>query len=201
MEHLKTGDIVLFSSGYSGIWGILSRLIKWSTDSPYTHIGMVLKDPTFIDPSLRGLYVWHSGFESILDVEDHTHKVGIQITPLKEMVEEYKYNKGAVYYRSIQCDPICFHNLSELHKTVHNKPYDFNAKDWMEAFFRKDDMPQKDSRFWCSAFVGYIYTQCGILEKDTDWSILRPSDFSLAYDNQFLYFNHNYTLQPEENEL
>lgn len=39
--------------------------------------------------------------------------------------------------------------------------------------------PQKTDRFWCSAFVGYVYTACGILDGDTDWSILRPSDFSV----------------------
>tara|TARA_B110001452_G_scaffold227748_1_gene202796 strand:- start:1228 stop:1497 length:270 start_codon:yes stop_codon:yes gene_type:complete len=38
---------------------------------------------------------------------------------------------------------------------------------------------QKTNRFWCSALVGYIYTQSGILKKETDCSILVPNDFSL----------------------
>jgi hypothetical protein len=204
MEKLKTGDVVLFSSNYSGLWGYISKMIKWSTESPYTHVGMVLKDPTFINPSLKGLYLWQSGKEVVLEAEEHTHKFGVQITPLRDVIDEYKRNGGTVYYRSIDCDiSLCFDNnhLSKLHKIVHNKPYDIYASDWIEAFFRKDDEPQKDNRFWCSAFVGYIYTKCGILEDDIDWSILRPSDFSLEYDNQFLYFKNGYKLEPLEIEL
>ena len=204
MENLKTGDVVLFSSNYSGFWGYISKMIKWSTDSPYTHVGMVLKDPTFINPSLKGLYLWQSGKEVVLDAEEQTHKFGVQITPLRDVIEEYKRNGGTVYYRSIDCDiSWCFddNHLAELHKIVHNKPYDIYARDWIEAFFRKDHKPQKDNRFWCSAFVGYIYTKCGILEEDIDWSILRPSDFSLEYDNQFLYFKNGYKLEPLEIEL
>ena len=51
--------------------------------------------------------------------------------------------------------------------------------DWIEGIIRKDSEPQKTNRFWCSALLGYIYTSCGILKQDTDWSILRPSDFSI----------------------
>jgi hypothetical protein len=70
---------------------------------------------------------------------------------------------------------------------VYNKPYDIVPSDWIEAFLRVDPSPQKISRFWCSALVGYIYTMCGVLDTHTDWSILRPSDFSLEMEN--LIFN------------
>ena len=56
-------------------------------------------------------------------------------------------------------------------------------KDWIEAFLQKDSKPQKTDRFWCSALVGYIYTKCGLLNEKTDWTILRPSDFSLSGEN------------------
>ena len=53
-----------------------------------------------------------------------------------------------------------------------------NPIDWIMAFFREDITPQKTNRFWCSALIGYIYTKLGILNSDTDWSNLRPCDFS-----------------------
>ena len=69
--------------------------------------------------------------------------------------------------------------------------------DW--ALFRKDGEPQKTDRFWCSALIGYIYTKCGILKADTDWSILRPSDFSL--DGELLNFNEGFSLSVEETRI
>lgn len=203
MEKLKTGDILLFSSNGTGFFKYFSDLIKWGTHSKFTHVAMVLKDPTFIHPALKGLYVWESGWEPGTDPQDGKHKLGVQITPLHEILHLYKENGGECYYRSLDCDPSCFSktNLEKIHHVVYNKPYDICPLDWVEAYLQKDVSPQKTDRFWCSSFVGYIYTQCGILESDMDWSILRPSDFSLEYDNQFLYFNKEYKLEPTENTL
>ena len=64
---------------------------------------------------------------------------------------------------------------------AYDKIYDIIPTDWIEAAFRRDDNPQKTSRFWCSALVGYIYTQCGCLHPGTDWSMIRPSDFVEDY--------------------
>ena len=73
--------------------------------------------------------------------------------------------------------------LLQIHSVVYDKPYDIVPKDWVEAFFKKDSEPQKTDRFWCSALVGFIYTQAGILDSNTDWSILTPNDFSLDGEN------------------
>ena len=86
--------------------------------------------------------------------------------------------------------------LKEIHEVVYNKPYDIVPQDWIQALFRKDDSPQKTNRFWCSALVGYIYTKCGIIKSDTDWSILRPSDFSL--DGERLSFINGNSLSKTE---
>ena len=56
-------------------------------------------------------------------------------------------------------------------------------RDWIRALLRIDNKPQKTDRFWCSALIGYIYTKCGILNPDTDWSIMSPSDFSIETNN------------------
>ena len=68
--NLNTGDLLLFDNeDYSG-FGFLSCLIKKITKSNISHIAMVLKDPDFIHPSLKGYYVWESGWEGTPDPQD-----------------------------------------------------------------------------------------------------------------------------------
>ena len=157
---------------------------------------MIIKDPTFISPCLKGTYVWESGWEGEYDPQDNKIKLGVQITPLKEILENFSNSK--VIIRKLNCPPITFtdEKLRKIHDIVYDKPYDIIPKDWIQAFFRKDGEPQKTDRFWCSALVGYIYTKCGILKSDTDWSILRPSDFSL--DGELLNLNDGYKLSNTE---
>ena len=53
--NLKTGDILLLDYEGGGFFGVFTSLIKYFTHSKYSHIGLVLKDPTFIHPSLKGI--------------------------------------------------------------------------------------------------------------------------------------------------
>ena len=45
-------------------------MIEFSTHSNFSHIGMIVKDPTFISPSLKGTFVWESGWEGEYDPQD-----------------------------------------------------------------------------------------------------------------------------------
>jgi hypothetical protein len=185
LSKLKTGDLILCVDRKStGIFGAFTSLIQWGTHSNYTHTAVVLKDPTFIHPHLKGLYVWESSKEEKPDPQDNKFKIGVQITPLSELIESYK-NTGHIFYRSVQCPKNYFsdENLKQVHDVVYNKPYDIVIKDWIEAFFQKDTHPQKTDRFWCAALVGFIYTKCGLLNKNTDWSIMTPNDLSLSGEN------------------
>ena len=196
--NLKTGDLLLFNSHSSSFFS-LSSLIKWGTHSNYTHVAMVLKDPSFIHPCLKGTFVWESSWEGTPDTQDGKVKLGVQITPIKEMIDSYGTQN--VFVRKIECDETLFspETLSEVHNIVYDKPYDIVPTDWVEALFRKDAEPQKSDRFWCSALVGYIYTKCGILDANTDWSILRPSDFSLT--GEHLDFTSKAKLSNSESKL
>ena len=84
--NLKTGDLLLFNSHSSSFFS-LSSLIKWGTHSNYTHVAMVLKDPSFIHPCLKGTFVWESSWEGTPDPQDGKVKLGVQITPIKEMID------------------------------------------------------------------------------------------------------------------
>ena len=59
MDMLKTGDVLLYSrptsSWMSSITGMLSRSNTNKPKIEYTHCGMILRDPTFIHSSLKGL--------------------------------------------------------------------------------------------------------------------------------------------------
>jgi len=184
MNELNTGDILLFSGNDS----LISSLIKRFTNSEVTHVGMILKDPDFIHPSLKGYYVWESGKEDEPDPQDNKTKFGVQITPFEEIYQSYQEDSGNIYVRKVNQPNNIFtiDKLEGIHKVIYDKPYDIVPKDWIEGYLQKDPDPQKTNRFWCSALLGYIYTQCGCLNKYTDWSILRPCDFS---DTTKLKFN------------
>ena len=108
---------------------------------------------------------------------------GIILIVYSQRVLLYHKDKGKIYVRRVTCpiDLFTTEKLSQIHEIVYNKIYDIIPRDWIEAAFRRDDNPQKISRFWCSALVGYIYVQCGCLHPGTDWSIIRPSDFVKNY--------------------
>ena len=193
MSHLnlKTGDLLLFDYNETGILGFLNKAIKYFTKSPYSHIAMVLKDPSFIHPSLKGYYIWESSWEGTPDPQDGKTKLGVQITPLDEILNSCKKSNSSIFLRRVNCPENTFNNqvLSETHEVVYDKPYDLVPSDWINAISRKDNDPQKTDRFWCSALVGYIYTTCNLLVKNTDWSILRPSDFSDKYNGDLHWMN------------
>ena len=174
--NLKTGDILLFS--YHGN-SLFSYLIKKFTHSEFTHVAMVLKDPEFIHPSLKGYYLWESGEENNPDPQDNKKKLGVQITPFEEIYQSYAKTNSEIYLRKINSSKnFSNEKLKEIHNIVYDKPYDLVPEDFYEALKHKDKEPQKTNRFWCSALLGYIYTKCNILNENTDWSILFPCDFS-----------------------
>ena len=116
--------------------------------------------------------------------QDNKKKIGVQITPFVELYEKYKKTGSKIYIRKIgDNNNITDEKLKQIHDVVYDKPYDINVFDWILAFFRRDVFPQKTDRFWCSALVGYIFTMIGVLKKDTDWSIMYPSDFALDGEN------------------
>ena len=100
---------------------------------------MILKDPIYIKPNLKGLFVWESSWEGHPDPQDGKLKLGVQITPLEEILHAYQ-GKGDVFIRQLNCFPNSFTNekLLQIHSVVYDKPYDIVPKDWVEAFFKKD---------------------------------------------------------------
>ena len=178
ISDLETGDILLFYPKPSNIfYKILDTGIRYFTDSNYTHVAIVLKNPNFIDNPLEGVYMWESSYEGTPDPQDGKIKLGVQMTSIKEFLKTYS---GQIYVRKLKKGHCNFtdEKLKEIHNVVYDKPYDIVPSDWINAISRTDTNPQKTSRFWCSALVSYILVQIGFLDTEVDWSIIRPCDLS-----------------------
>ena len=173
MTDLEDFDILLFSGHY--LWP--SYLIEWAQGSPYSHIGIVLKKPTYLHPKLTGIYLLESGREYKPDCEDGKYKFGVQLTELNGMIGEYN---GNIYKRKLVCDKTDFHKkFKEIHTEIYDKPYDDNLLDIMraETGLKLGDC-QIDSRFFCSALVTFVYMKLGLLPEDIAWSIIEPKAYS-----------------------
>lgn len=197
LSELMTGDLLLFhnrASCLSSCMNLFSGLIDCCTGSKFSHVGIVLRDPTYINPNLKGLYLLESGLEREPDPEDHKVKLGVQITPMSEIIETSQDED--IYIRHLICnrDEQFYKNLTEAHTKVHNLSYDINIIDWITALERAESNPlwllnsnsrkQKNNTFWCSALVAYIYVKLGFLPLSTPWTLVSPKEFGTDNSNR-----------------
>lgn len=132
-KTLKTGDILLCDNFQQKGLGLFGWLIKYATTSDFSHTGMIIIDPEFTDPPMKGIYVWQSGTADIPDAEDGKRKIGVQLTPFLEFVHNYY---GKIYLR-------------RLHIYIHDKSsdeniciYDNDTMDNMDNNMDNDDLPK-----------------------------------------------------------
>ena len=62
LKNCKTGDILLYHTTYS-----YSRAIEYCTGSKFSHISFIVRDPTYLDDKLNGIYIIEAAAESIPD--------------------------------------------------------------------------------------------------------------------------------------
>lgn len=211
LDNLQTGDLLLFSG--SDVW--YDKLIKWWTKSKYSHIGIVLRDPTYISPELKGLYMLESGMEDFNDSEDHVRKIGVQITDLNELLEEqevkpfYKFVVHRKLHTKMSKEEI-EQKMIDIHKVVYNRPYDINLYDfWMTSGSVKYvEKPVEESKwgiinwltpnhrrndtYFCSALAGFVYTEMGLLPPTTKWTECTPEFFSSEENPEMKLTTGNY---------
>lgn len=188
INELNTGDIILFHN----ITTFFGCCIQLCTNSKFSHIGIILKDATYIDDKLKGLYVLHSSaLEPQTDVISNKMIKGVQITKLNNLIS--CYGKNNIKIRKLHLfKPLDTNKLKKVYFDIKDKPYDFNPKHWIlaELGYRNKST---DEMFWCSALVGYIFKSMGWLDKpsierkrsrsdsissETEWSLLTPKDWT-----------------------
>ena len=118
---LKTGDILLFDDMSKTCLGCWNQVIKCFSKSRYSHVAMVLKSPTYLDPQLTGTYIWESSWEGKPDPQDGKTKLGVQITPIEEILDEYRNTKSYVFLRRLTVPDglITVEKLRKIHKVVY----------------------------------------------------------------------------------
>jgi len=133
LDQLQTGDLLLFRGS-----GIISKVVECFGTSRYSHVGMIVRNPSFIHPELEdGLYVLESSWNHTPDAEDHQIKLGVQLHKLSDVIPEFA--KGSTYIRRVYCErnKDFYDALKRAHDVVHNKPYDENPMDWIRAKYNE----------------------------------------------------------------
>lgn len=167
-------DIILFAGCPKkfGLNRLFDNFIKYFTNSEFTHIGFVLNNPHWIHKDLKGLYLWNSGIYKGGNVEENNKEtMGVQLNALHEYINDFE---GHVYIRKINTKDLDIDKLVNIHKKVHDVPYNTNIVDWVCAYFNVDRVPYKQERFWCSAFVAYVLENLGYLNKSLNWDVIKP---------------------------
>lgn len=191
----ETGDILL----YQGKKYWYERFIEYFTNSNFSHVSIIVKNPKTIGIDLpNGLYILESGMEPYKDVEDGNYKTGVQLVNFEKHIENCKREGQKIWYRKLYTkrDEKFYNTLKEIHKQVHGKTYDFDAIDWLEAYvrnvYKSPINKQRTDKFWCSALVCYVYVKLGLIDSEEDWTHTRPSDFSSNY-NTLKFIQKNLT--------
>lgn len=177
---LETGDLLLFHGTT-----LLSNILEYFGQSKYSHIGMIVKNPKFLNDHLEdGIYVLDSSYGYKPDEEDNQIKYGVQIHKLEDIIK--LYDPYMIYIRKVKNvirDNIFYEKLKEIHTTIYNKPYDLNIIDWITALENLSNpitinpLWKKTNRFWCSSLISYIYLKLGWI-SDVNWSLIAPREFS-----------------------
>lgn len=182
-DELNTGDILLFhhendcKTCYNCVFSCFTGLIEACTESKYSHVAIVIRDPQFTNPPMKGLYVLESSFEDFPDAEDHRYKFGVELEEFDKVIASAAPHE-TIYWRKLVCvrDALFYEKLAETHKMVYDKPYDIYPKDWIDALFHKKNASNGHvtSRFFCSALVAFVYYQWGFLPYSVEWTLVTP---------------------------
>ena len=187
-SNLQTGDVILFKGDWWYSW-----LLEKFGRSPYSHCGMILRDPTYINPDLTGLYILQSGIGLPPDIEGNTRS-GVQLTKFEDELKIYK--PGEVFVRHLTAirDQRFYQILGSVYNEHAQDPYDFHLLDWMEAKMMLDDgwktahciFPwnnvKNNHAFWCSALLAFIFCRLGFFENPDNipYTLISPKDWGSA---------------------
>jgi len=205
LDHFQTGDILLFNG--QGFW--FSYVVEWATWSDYSHIGIVLKDPIYLKPELKGLYMLESGTEKFPDAIEHRICYGVQVVNLKKVIDSYI---GRIYYRKLEkivseeslSDLGCKINnahvkMSKTLKEIWPKIRDHGYDDRLWDLFRAEinlnwgDNHRID-KFICSALVSYLYQKAEIFKNEIEWDLIKPYDYAPKGKIETKYLKNEYKL-------
>lgn len=176
-KTLKTGDILLCDNLQQKGLGLFGWLIKYATTSDFSHTAMIIIDPEFTNPPMKGVYVWQSGTADIPDAEDGKRKIGVQLTPFLEFVHSYY---GKIYLR-------------RLHISISDKSSDENISIYdndNDNNNDNDDLPKSGYIHHTKKIVNYM-NPIHILKNTlsyvyTGYSFITRNIYNLYNPNRYL---------------
>ena len=186
---MDTCDILLFESNYTGLFGWWGWIVSKVTRSKWTHVAIVLRDPTYIDQSYKGLYVLESG------TEKWNPDWGVMVSPLDKILADTTHKRVA-YRKLIHSREGFREKMEAIYRTVKDKSYDANVIELLGNELKAPLLAngQELDRFICSSLVGYVYSAIGLLPDTTQWFYLQPWHFSTNNNMKIL----NGHLGPEQ---
>lgn len=201
VDQMETGDLLLFHG--AGYW--FSYVVEWATWSEFSHIGMILKDPTWIREDLKGIYMLESGTEKFPDAVEHKIHYGVQVVSIEKLMEFYC---GRVYFKKLvrpnKIESIgVAESFDSVIQYVWNKiediPYDDNLWDLMRTEFgiKWGDM-HRTNKFFCSALVTFLYDRFGLFQTELDWDMILPEDYNDGSKKIEKFLIPEYSLKPKE---
>jgi hypothetical protein len=172
-EHLRTGDIVLFSGK-----GAVASIIKLTTGK-WSHVGMVVRVRELLD----AVFLWESTtLSSIADLESGRAVKGVQLVPLSQRLATYN---GEVRIRQLSRD-ISRDMELKLHacrRELSRRPYERSQAELFKAAWDGiggQNHPDLSSVF-CSELVAEAYQAMGLLPRPpvgAPANEYTPADFS-----------------------
>jgi len=181
-----TWDILLFSGN-----GPFSVAEEFVTNSVYSHIGTIYKDP-----KSKKCYNWESTMaDDTIDVFTHDHKTGPRLIPLWEGLTDYVDSGGNyVVYRKLftpsngegkESSPRRgyssekYRRMLKWMKSQSDKSYEEKLWELPAAYFKRTLYPRgsDDSSYFCSELIADTWKMAGIpLHRASD--LYCPQDFS-----------------------
>ena len=185
MEYnLETGDLIFFNEPSSSIF---TRIIYGTDD--VVSCGIVLKNPTFISPLLKGIYIWScTNF-----TQTEICNMNSQIEPLDSILKKYpnyslRVRKCPDNARFLFSDS----KLKLIHSKLHNnEPQNLYQFDWFDLSIR-NIAPNKS--LTSSVFCCYILVFIGIIASNTDYLKITNDHFT-STDNYITWQYKYYQLQ------
>jgi hypothetical protein len=155
--------------------------VEWFTWSDYSHIGIVLKDPTYIDPKLKGFYLLESGTEAFPDAVEHKIRFGVQIVDLQKVFDLYH---GNIYHRKLYLPESKSGHISgaltRIWEQIKDDTYDYNPWDLLKVESRLNvGDNHRTNAFFCSALTTFIYHLAGLFkDPQVNWDLIQPRDYA-----------------------
>lgn len=168
---MQPGDVIAF-----GGYGFLSRVIKWRTGSPVSHVGILLQTSRV---QSKGATAWMPGFfNQIIESTSMDGFTGVAVSRLSHRLDTYA---GDVWWlplsslaRSRFNERIYFDfMLEQKGKEYDTKQAVFSAIDWLGWFTRnKEDT----AKMFCSELNAAGLKKAGVIRPDVNVSEATPKD-------------------------